>query len=90
MAHLSEPNALKRRHPKLVKEANCHCKYDTRWRGHSYLSASRKACVTDSYQIFHNYVRPHEGLHGKTPRKVVGIMVKGKNKWLTIIQNASS
>ena len=40
-------------------------------------------------QIYHNYVRPHEGLHGKTPADAAGIEVQGVNKWLTIIQNAS-
>jgi putative transposase len=40
-------------------------------------------------QIFHNYIRPHEGLEGKTPAEACGIKVEGKNKWLTLIQNAS-
>lgn len=41
-------------------------------------------------QIYHNYVRPHMGLNGKTPAEAAGIEVKGKDKWLTLIQNASS
>lgn len=39
-------------------------------------------------QIFHNYIRPHQGLGGKTPAEACGIEVKGKNKWMTLIQNA--
>jgi hypothetical protein len=39
-------------------------------------------------QIYHNYVRPHMGLNGKNPADVAGITVEGKDKWLTIIQNA--
>jgi len=42
------------------------------------------------YQIFHNYIRPHESLDGKTPSEACGITIEGKNKWLTLIQNASS
>ncbi len=42
------------------------------------------------YQIFHNYIRPHEGLKGQTPADLAGIKVKGENKWLTIIQNTST
>ncbi len=42
------------------------------------------------YKIFHNYIRPHTALEGKTPAEMAGIEVKGKNKWLTLIQNASS
>lgn len=40
-------------------------------------------------QIFHNYIRPHMALNGKTPAEVAGIEVKGENKWITIIQDAS-
>jgi len=45
--------------------------------------------ILDGYQIFHNHMRPHMGLDGKTPAEVAGIQVKGENKWLTLIQNAS-
>jgi len=41
------------------------------------------------YQLFHNFVRPHEALDGRTPAEAAGIKVEGSNKWLTIIQNAS-
>ena len=41
------------------------------------------------YQIFHNYIQEHEGLNGKTPAEACGIEVKGKNKWITLIQNSS-
>ena len=40
-------------------------------------------------QLFHNYIRPHQALNGKTPAEVAGIKVQGENKWLTIIQNAA-
>jgi hypothetical protein len=40
-------------------------------------------------QIFHNYIRPHQALDGKTSSEVAGIQVKGNDKWLTIIQNAA-
>ena len=44
--------------------------------------------ILTGYQIFHNYIREHEGLNGKTPSEAYGIEVKGKNKWKTLIQNA--
>ncbi len=40
------------------------------------------------YQIFHNYIRPHQALRGKTPAEACGITVEGDNKWITLIQNA--
>ena len=45
--------------------------------------------ILKGYQIFHNYLRPHEGLDGKTPAEACGIEVQGDNKWVTLIQNAS-
>jgi transposase-like protein len=45
--------------------------------------------ILTGYQIFHNYIRVHEGLGGKTPSEVCGIKIEGKNKWITLIQNAS-
>lgn len=45
--------------------------------------------VLTGYQIFHNYIRTHEGLNGKTPAEACGIDVVGDNKWITLIQNAN-
>ena len=45
--------------------------------------------MLSGYQLYHNYIRPHEGLDGKTPSEACGIKIEGKNKWLTMIQNAS-
>jgi transposase-like protein len=44
--------------------------------------------ILKGMQIYHNYVRPHEALKGKTPSEVAGIKVEGENKWITLIQNA--
>ena len=44
--------------------------------------------VLDGYQIFHNYIRPHMSLDGKTPSEIAGIKIEGDNKWITLIQNA--
>jgi transposase-like protein len=45
--------------------------------------------ILQGYQLFHNYIRPHEGLDGKTPAEACGITIEGQNKWKTLIQNAS-
>jgi putative transposase len=39
-------------------------------------------------QIYHNYICEHQSLK-KTPAEKCGTEVEGKNKWLTLIQNAS-
>jgi transposase-like protein len=45
--------------------------------------------ILTGYQLFHNFIRPHEALDGKTPSEACGITIEGKNKWITLIQNAS-
>jgi transposase-like protein len=45
--------------------------------------------ILKGMQIFHNFVRPHTALEGKTPSEACGIKVNGENKWMTLIQNAS-
>ena len=46
--------------------------------------------ILSGYRIYHNYIRPHEALEGKTPADVAGIKITGENKWLTLIQNAGA
>jgi transposase-like protein len=45
--------------------------------------------ILKGMEIFHNYIRPHMALNGRTPAEAAGIKVEGQNKWITIIQNAS-
>jgi hypothetical protein len=45
--------------------------------------------ILKGVQIYHNFVRPHEGLNGETPATKAGIKVEGRDKWLTLIQNAT-
>jgi transposase-like protein len=46
--------------------------------------------ILKGYQIFHNHIREHEALDGKTPGEAAGIEIKDENKWITLIQNAAS
>jgi hypothetical protein len=60
---------------------------------HSSTEFSQRKPSTDNftepYQLYHNYVRPHEALDGKTPAEACGIKIEVDNKWMTLIQNAS-
>ncbi len=49
----------------------------------------KDSAIIDGYQLYHNYVRPHMALDGKTPADMCGIDVQGENKWKTLIENAS-
>jgi putative transposase len=44
---------------------------------------TKDTAILQGYQLFHNYIRPHEGLEGKTPAEVCGLKVEGENKWKT-------
>ena len=44
--------------------------------------------VLRGYQLYHNYLRPHMALAGKTPAEKCGIKIEGENKWHIVIQNA--
>jgi putative transposase len=50
---------------------------------------TKDTAILTGYQIFHNYLKPHEALGGKTPAEACGIEVQGNDKWKTLIQNAS-
>jgi transposase-like protein len=45
--------------------------------------------ILTGVKIYHNFVKPHMALEGKTPADKAGITVQGDNKWITIIQNAT-
>jgi transposase-like protein len=47
--------------------------------------------ICEGLRNYYNLLRPSqsEKLKGKTPSELCGIKVEGKNKWLTLIQNAS-
>ena len=50
---------------------------------------TKETPILKGYQIYHNFVRPHEALKGRTPGEAAGIIVEGNDKWMTLIQNAS-
>jgi putative transposase len=52
------------------------------------LKKSKDSKILDGYQIYHNYIRPHEGIGNVTPAEKCGIKVEGENNWKTLIQNA--
>ena len=45
--------------------------------------------ILTGYHIYHNYIREHQGLQGKTRAERCGIKIEGNDKWLTLIQNSS-
>jgi putative transposase len=45
--------------------------------------------ILQGYQLYHNFIREHQALNNKTPAEACGIKVEGKNKWKTLIENAT-
>ena len=40
-------------------------------------------------KAYYNFTKKHSSLKGRTPAEQAMIEVDGKNKWITLIQNAS-
>ena len=38
---------------------------------------------------YHNFMRPHGGLGGRTPVEAAGVTIDGPDKWLTLIRHAA-
>ena len=45
--------------------------------------------IIDGMRVYYNFTKKHGALKGRTPAQASMIEVNGKNKWKTIIQNAS-
>ncbi|MGD0203013.1 MAG: hypothetical protein ABSC20_03805 [Candidatus Bathyarchaeia archaeon] len=50
---------------------------------------TKDTTILQGYQLYHNYIRLHMALYGKTPSEACGITIEGQNKWKTLMQNAS-
>ena len=47
------------------------------------------SAILAGLRLYHNHIRPHLGLEGRTPGEAADIHIEGDNKWKTIIQNAA-
>jgi putative transposase len=45
--------------------------------------------LMEALRIYHNYIKQHQGLDGRTPAEACVIQIEGNDKWRTLIQNAS-
>ena len=45
--------------------------------------------ILDGMRVYYNFTKKHGALKGRTPAEASMIEIDGKNKWKTIIQNAS-
>ena len=45
--------------------------------------------ILDGMRVYYNFTKKHSGINGMTSAQASLIEVDGKNKWKTIIQNAS-
>jgi hypothetical protein len=45
--------------------------------------------ILAGYQLYHNFVRPHEGIDNQTRAERFGVKIESENKWVTIIQNVA-
>ena len=59
-----------------------------------YMRAARfvperaAAAMAGRARLFHNFFHRHSGLGGRTPAEAAGILVGGRDRWATLLQNA--
>jgi hypothetical protein len=46
--------------------------------------------IAEGQRIHCNFVKPHQALGGQTPAERAGLVVEGKNKWLSLMKVAMS
>ncbi len=39
-------------------------------------------------RIYYNFIRPHQGLEGKTSAEMAGIGIEGENKWMELLRRS--
>lgn len=44
--------------------------------------------IAEGQRIHYNFVKPHQALEGQTPAERAGLVVKGENKWLSLMKAA--
>jgi transposase-like protein len=44
--------------------------------------------IIEGHRLYYNFIKPHEGLNGKTPAEEAGIIIEGGNKWLKLIKKS--
>lgn len=81
-AGINKPHANNNRIERLNGTLRERVKVQRGWK-------SMKSQLAEGQRIQYNFVKPHMALEGQTPAERAGIKIEGKNKWLTLIQNAS-
>jgi transposase-like protein len=44
--------------------------------------------IINGHRLYHNFIKPHKGLNGKTPAEIAGITIEGNDKWIELMYNA--
>jgi transposase-like protein len=44
--------------------------------------------IVEGHRLYYNFIKPHEALEGRTPSEEAGIIIEGKDKWLTLMRTA--
>ncbi|MFY3739817.1 MAG: transposase-like protein [Candidatus Nitrosomirales archaeon] len=81
-AGMNKPHANNNRIERLNGTLRERVKVQRGWK-------SMKSQLAEGQRIQYNFVKPHMALEGQTPAERAGIKIQGKNKWMTLIQNAN-
>ena len=75
---INKPHANNNRVERLDGTLRERVKVQRGWKNH-------KSAIAEGQRIYYNFT-PHQALGGKTPAEEVGINIKGKDKWKSLIK----
>ena len=76
---ITKPHANNNKIERLNGTLSERVKVQRGWKTH-------KSAITEGQRIYYDFIKPHQALDGKTPAEKVGIQLKGKDKWLSMIR----
>jgi transposase-like protein len=76
---INKPHASNNRVERLNATIRERTKVVRAWKKH-------KTPLAEGQRIQYNFVKPHQALEGQTPAQRAGIEIKGKNKWLCMLE----
>lgn len=44
--------------------------------------------IVEGHRLYHNFIKPHMALYGKTTSEEAGITIEGDNKWVSLMKTA--
>jgi putative transposase len=80
-AGIGKPHANNNRIERLNGTVRERTKVQRGWK-------TMQTAIPEGHRIQYNFVKPHMALENQTPAQAAGIVVDGRNKWLSLLKSA--